>query len=68
MSDPGRLILHDREGHLYVDADTPLKVGDTVEVIRGNGPRECAHMGTATVAGFEENGSPILDVHFGNGG
>jgi hypothetical protein len=66
----GRLIVHDREMHLepyYADdylvhADDFL-VGDTVEVIRGNGPREGDRMGTATVIGFE-HGSPVLSVRF----
>ena len=57
----GRLILYDREAHLAPDADT-LRVGDTLEVVRGNGPREGEHMGTATVTGFAEDGSLVLDV------
>jgi hypothetical protein len=36
-------------------------VGDTFEVIRGNGPREGDHMGTATVTAIE-NGEPALEV------
>jgi hypothetical protein len=58
----GRLIVYDREIHLETCAGA-LAVGDTVEAIRGNGPREGDHMGTATVTGFE-NGSPILSVRF----
>ena len=42
---------HDREMHL--DVYDPLAVGDTVEMIRGNGPREGDRIGTATVTGFE---------------
>jgi hypothetical protein len=57
-----RLIVHDREMHLDVPYGV-LAVGDTVEVVRGNGPREGDRMGTATVTGFE-NGSPVLAVHF----
>jgi hypothetical protein len=57
----GRLIAYDREMHLEVDA-TPA-VGDTFEVIRGNGPREGERMGTATVTSFED-GAPVLNVRF----
>lgn len=57
-----RLIVHDREMHL--DVYDPLAVGDTVEMIRGNGPREGDRIGTATVTGFEETGAPVLDLHF----
>jgi hypothetical protein len=62
MSDhAARLIIHDHEMHLEHDGE--LDVGDTVEVIRGNGPREGDRMGTATVTDFE-HGSPVLDVRF----
>jgi hypothetical protein len=57
----GRLVVHDRETHL--EPYTDLIVGDVLEVIRGNGPREGDRMGTATVSGFED-GSPVLAVHF----
>ena len=56
----GRLFVHSRETHLETYGDL-LVVGDTVEVIRGNGPRESERMGTATVTGFEA-GSPVLSV------
>jgi hypothetical protein len=59
----GRLVMHDRETHLELDSEP--EIGDTVEVIRGNGPREGDYMGTATVTGFEADGSPILEVRFG---
>jgi hypothetical protein len=62
----GRLIVHDREMHLAPYTGT-FAVGDAVEVIRGNGPREGDHMGTATVTGFE-NGSPVLSVTFDGAG
>ena len=62
MTYAGRLIVHDHETHLESDGD--LLLGDTLEVIRGNGPREGDHMGVATVTGFENNGSPELDVVF----
>jgi hypothetical protein len=56
-----RLLIHDREIHL--DVDEPLAIGDTIDVVRGNGPREGDRMGTATVTGFED-GSPVLVVRF----
>jgi hypothetical protein len=49
--------------HLELYHDDMFIVGDTVEVIRGNGPREGVRMGTATVTGFE-GGSPVLSVEF----
>lgn len=58
----GRLIVHDRE--TQVESDSDLLLGDKLEVIRGNGPREGGHMGIAIVTGFEKNGSPELDVVF----
>jgi hypothetical protein len=49
MSDyAGRLIVHDREMHLEPSSAAPT-VGDTFEVIRGNGPREGDFMGIAIV-------------------
>lgn len=57
----GQLIVHDREIHLEPDAD--VVVGDVVEMIRGNGPREGDRMGTATVTGWED-GSPVLVMRF----
>jgi hypothetical protein len=47
---------------MHLDVYDPLAVGDTVEVIRGNGSREGDRMGSAIVAGFDDDGSPILDV------
>jgi hypothetical protein len=62
MTDPaGVLLVHDREMHLC-SADS-LVVGDTLEVVRGNGPREGDRMGIATVAAFED-GAPVLEVRF----
>ena len=61
MNRDARLVIHDREMHL--DVYEPLAVGDTLEVIRGNGPREGDHMGTATVTSFEY-GEPVLIVRF----
>jgi hypothetical protein len=60
----GRLVVHDHEMHLDEYADAPLSIGDTVEVVRGNGPREGDRMGTATVTAFEGS-SPVLSAHFG---
>lgn len=57
-----QLIVHNREMHL--DVFTPLAVGDTFDAIRGNGQREGDHMGSTTVTGFEDDGSPILSVAF----
>lgn len=62
MKSPGRLIVHDRE--MQLDVFGPLAVGDTVEVIRGNGPREGDRMGSATVTRIDADGSPVLDVRF----
>lgn len=61
----GRLVIHDRKIHLA--CDEPLVVGDTIEVVRGNGPREGARMGVATVVAFDELGAPVLDVRLGAG-
>ena len=57
-----QLIVHDREAHLVCYA--PLEIGDTIDVVRGNGPREGDRMGTATVIEFDEDGTPVLKVHF----
>lgn len=59
------VIMHDRETHVVVGADTTLAVGDTLPVIRGNGPREGEQMGTATVTDFRDDGSPVLEVVVG---
>ena len=56
----GRLIVYDREMHFEVFG--ALAVGDTFEAIRGNGPREGDRVGTATVTGFWDDGSPALEV------
>ena len=56
-----RLIVHDREIHL--DVYDPLAVGDTLDVIRRNGPREGDHMGTATVTAFKD-GVPVFKLRF----
>lgn len=57
----GRLVVYDREMHL-VAYEEPA-VGDTFEVIRGNGMREGHPMGTATVTGFK-NRCPMLDIEW----
>lgn len=46
-ADAGRLVVYDREMHLVEPSDG-LAVGDTLEVVRGNGPREGDHMCIAT--------------------
>jgi len=56
-----RLTIFDHEMHL--DVFGPVKVGDVVEVVRGNGPREGDRMGAAVVTAIED-GAPVLDVHF----
>jgi hypothetical protein len=61
----GRVVVHDRETHVYVPGG--LRVGDRLGVFRGNGPREGARMGAATVAGFEDDGTPILVVRLDDG-
>lgn len=53
------LVVFDREMHL--DLHAPLAVGDTFDVVRGNGPREGDRMGTATVTSIED-GVPELSV------
>lgn len=60
----GRLYVSDLEMQLEPTRD--LVVGDIVEVIRGNGPREGDRMGTATITGFKD-GIPALDVRFDGG-
>ena len=57
-----KLLLFDQEIHL--DTTEPLSVGDTLEIFRGNGPREGDFMGTARVKGFDENGAPDLELSF----
>lgn len=56
MTAAGRLIVYDREEldleHLHGRA---WAVGDTVEVVRGNGPREGDRMGYVTVVEFEDD-------------
>lgn len=63
----GRLIVHDRVMHLEPALGVELAAGDTVEVIRGNGPREGDYMGSAIVTGFDDDGRPMLVVDFDNG-
>ena len=61
----GRLIAYDDELHLEVPRRHTLAVGDRLEMIRGNGPREGEPMGTATVTAFED-GLPVFVVHPGD--
>jgi hypothetical protein len=58
----GRLVMYDRETHLVPFAEL-LLVGDTLEIVRGNGPREGDRMGTATVVRFED-GVPVMDIRW----
>lgn len=58
------LTVYNREMHLDVNAGRALAVGETIPVIRGNGPREGERIGSATIAGFEHDGSPQLSVTF----
>ena len=60
-----RIFIFDNEIHLDAAAGFACSVGDTIEVVRGNGPREGDRMGTATVTGFNDDGGPILDFHLG---
>ena len=62
MSDYRRLVVYDNEVQLEVRG-VALVRGDTFEVIRGNGPQEGTHMGTATVIRFQKGG-PVLSVVF----
>ena len=53
----------DSNATLHVDTDgDPFAVGETVEVIRGNGPRTGDRMGTATVIELLEDGRPLLEL------
>jgi hypothetical protein len=58
----GRLIDHDGETHLEPEIDA-IALGDVFEVISGFGPREGDCIGTATVARFAADDSPVFDVH-----
>jgi hypothetical protein len=57
----GTLLVYDDGTHL--EASRALAIGDTLRVIRGSGPREGDDMGTATITGFEVDGSPVLSIH-----
>jgi hypothetical protein len=60
-SNAGRLIVYDREMHL--EPRRRLVVGDTLEIIRGNGPRKGDSMGTAILT-RSEDGTPMIDIPF----
>lgn len=62
----GRLVAYNRE--TYLETYTEPDVGDTFEVVRGNGPREGDHIGTATVIRLADDGGPVLDVRLDRGG
>lgn len=59
-----RLVLYDREMHL--DIYGPVVVGESFDVVRGNGIREGDRMGTATIVAIDD-GCPILDVRLDAG-
>jgi hypothetical protein len=61
------LIVYDREPkpHLKVVVGYAFGLGEEIPVIRGDGPRESERMGTATVIGFEADGTPSLDIQIG---
>jgi hypothetical protein len=63
----GRMVMHDVETHFEVPPGTVIEVGDTFEVVRGNGPREGSRMGTATVVALGDGGAPVLDVSLPDG-
>jgi hypothetical protein len=64
MSDHAqRLLVFDRETHLEGGS---YQLGDTVEVVRGNGPREGERMGTGTVIDLLDDGVPVLDIVLGS--
>lgn len=57
--DEAFVLLYDRETQIH--ARVELAVGDTLEVVRGNGPREGMRAGTATIT-ESEDGSRSLSV------
>ncbi len=57
-----RLIAYPRV--MQLDVFDPIAVGDTFDVIRGNGLRKGERMGTGTITGFREDGSPTISVRF----
>jgi hypothetical protein len=56
-----RLIVHDRE--MYLEAD-PARCRRRLGGSSSQRPREGDRIGTATVTGFEANGSATLDVRW----
>jgi hypothetical protein len=67
MTTATKLIIYNRECHFDVKSGQVLTLGDKFEAVRGNGPREGDHMGTATVVGFDDEGGPELEVHIDGG-
>ena len=58
-----RVILYKDEIQVLASPDeAPPRVGERVELIRGDGPREGASMGFATIAHLGEDGS--LSLHW----
>jgi hypothetical protein len=54
--------MYNRETDMLVPPEHEIAVGDKLDVIRGNGPREGERMGTATIVGFDDDGACTL--HF----
>ena len=62
MPDPkGRLVVFDKESHLEIWDD--IIVGDTFDVVRGNGLQEGELMGFATVTELSEDGPVEISIH-----
>lgn len=60
----GRVVVFDRVIEAETDA-AMLVVGDTLDVVRGNGPREGERMGTAEIVDFDDDGNPVIEIQFG---
>jgi hypothetical protein len=59
----GWVVLYNDESHFVIPPGHTPAVGDRMEVVRGNGPREGDRMGVATIAAFED-GTPVLRIDF----
>ena len=56
----GRIVMYDKETLLVPFAEL-LHVGDTLEIVRDNGPQEGDRIGTATIERFED-GVPVMTI------
>jgi hypothetical protein len=56
----GRIVIYDKETLLVPFAGL-LHVGDTLEIVRGNGRQQGDRMGTATIERFED-GVPVMTI------